>query len=184
MSLKKLEIGGGLWPQKGYLQMDAKKVPGVDVVGNVLKGIPLKDNSLDEVFAHWVLEHFAYREIPNLLKEFKRVLKKGGLLHLVTNNGLAHIKAYQEKVIDIHELNRMIFGIALKRLPKSKITKNTPEHHYNYKMEDLHKIFWTEELVKYFFEPVFEKVVIRSTWKHRNENGKFLCPGIIIKAWV
>jgi len=179
---QRLEIGGGLKPMKGYLQMDAKKLPGVDFVGDA-NHLPFDDNSLDEIYGHWLLEHFAYREMPKLLKEWHRALKKGGLVHMVTNNGSAHLQAYLEGVINIHEFNRMLFGIALQKINPKKVTKATPEHHIRYKMEDLHKIFWTEELVYHFFKPVFEKVEVFSTWKHREDDGAFKCPGIIIKAY-
>jgi ubiquinone/menaquinone biosynthesis C-methylase UbiE len=167
--VKKLEIGGGKKPQGGYLHMDIKKIPGVDIVGDVRK-LPFKDGELDEIFGHWILEHFYYREIPEILAEWKRVLKKGGLLHLVTNNGQANLESYFKKEINIHELNRMIFGVHL----ADKI---------NYLgIEDLHKIIWTKELVEFFFKD-FSRLEIKETWKHRDVDGILKCPGIKIKAW-
>lgn len=168
--MKKLEIGGGKKNRssEGYLQMDVKKLPGIDIVGDVRK-LPFKDNELDEIYGHWVLEHFYYREIPDILSEWKRALKPGGLLHMVTNNGQAHLEAYIEGVIDIHELNRMIFGVDIK------------DKTIHTGIEDLHKIFWTKELVEYFFTG-FSKLDIVETWKHREDDGTFKCPGLIIKA--
>lgn len=150
--------------------MDIKKLEGIDVVGDA-RNLPFEDNLLDEIYGHWVLEHFAYRDIPDLLLEWKRALKKGGMVHMVTNNGAAHLKAYHDKVINIHELNRMIFGIDL-------TNKNVHTG-----IEDLHKTFWTEELAKYFFRPVFREVEILEQWKHREDDGSMKCPAIIIKAW-
>src|SRR3990172_3867785 len=123
---KKLEIGGGMKPHAGYLQMDTKKLPGIDIVGDV-RHLPFKDSELDEIYGHWILEHFYYREIPQLLDEWKRALKPGGLLHLITNNGDAHIQAYNDKIINIHELNRMLFGVDLHQM-----NRHTD-------IEDLHK---------------------------------------------
>jgi len=179
---KKLEIGGGLKNRKdeGYLQMDMKKLPGIDVVGDANE-LPFEDGELDEIYGHWVLEHFAYRDIKSLLKEWHRALKPGGMVHMVTNNGTAHLKAYEDGVIDIHELNRMIFGVACERAAMK--TPDQPEHYTEFKIEDLHKIFWTKELVEHFFTPVFSQVDIFETWKHREDNGDFKCPGIVIKAW-
>src|SRR3990167_7725799 len=145
--LLKLEIGGNTRGNEGYLQMDIKKLPGIDIVGDVRK-LPFPDNYLEEIYGHWILEHFYYREIPELLKEWNRVLKPGGLLHLITNNGQAHVDSYIKKEITIHELNRMIFGVDLKDK-----TKHTG-------IEDLHKIFWTKELIEYFFNPLFNKVEV------------------------
>ena len=163
MSLRKLEVGSGLRPTKGYLHMDIKKLPHVEVVGDIRK-LPFPDNHFDEILGRWVLEHFAYQEIPSVLKEWRRCLKPNGLLHLITNNGEAHFKAYKNKVINIHELNKMLFG-------------------NGNKIEDLHKSFWTSELVDFFFTPLFKRVVIKETWKHREDDGSLKCPGIIIKAY-
>ena len=116
---KRVEIGGGLKPQPGYLQMDVKKYPWVDIVGNVFH-MPF-DNELEEIYGHWVLEHFAYRDIPDLLKDWHRALKSGGFVHMVTNNGESHLKAYQTGEINIHELNRMIFGLHLEREKEGEI---------------------------------------------------------------
>jgi predicted SAM-dependent methyltransferase len=180
---KKLEIGGGNKPKEGYLQMDMKKLPGIDIIGDA-KDIPLKDSSLDEIYGHWVLEHFSYRDIVPLLKHWHSKLKPEGRVYMVTNNGEAHLNAYLMGVIDIHELNRMMFGTAQKWLPEEKATKLTPRHHYEEPdIEDLHKIFWTKVLVRHFFEPIFDNVEVKCTWKHREDDGTFKCPGIIIKAY-
>jgi len=169
-SLQKLEIGGGVRPNPGYIQMDAKKIPGIDIIGDVRK-LPFKDGELDEVFGHWILEHFYYREITDVLREWLRALKPGGLVHMVTNNGQAHVDSYVSGKISIHELNRMIFGVDL-----ADKTKHT-------EIEDLHKVFWTEDLVHYFFDPLFSKVEVKSTWKHRDDEGNLKCPGLIIRAY-
>ncbi|MCK5295270.1 MAG: methyltransferase domain-containing protein [Alphaproteobacteria bacterium] len=179
---KKLEIGGGKKPREGYLQMDMKKLKGVDVVGDAKK-LPFEDGELSEIYGHWLLEHFAYREIPKLLKEWHRALEKGGKVHMVTNNGEAHTFAYLEGVIDIHEYNRMLFGIALQKIDPKNVTDETPDHHTKYKMEDLHKIYWTKELVTHFFNPIFERVETDEQWRHREPDGTFKCPAIVIKAW-
>ena len=168
MSLKKLEIGSGSKPVRGYIHMDAKKLVGVDIVGDVRK-LPFPDNSLKEIYGHWILEHFAYQEITTVLKEWRRCLVPGGLLHLVTNNGMAHVESFLAGEISIHELNYLLFGI--------KLTKS------DYRIEDLHKTIWTDELVNYFFKPLFSRVVIKETWKHREKGGRLKCPGIIIKAY-
>jgi predicted SAM-dependent methyltransferase len=169
---KKLEIGGGVKNRKreGYIQMDTKELPIIDIVGDA-RGLPFKDGELDEIYGHWVLEHFYYREITPLLHEWKRALSQGGLIHMVTNNGEAHMQSYMKGEIDIHEFNRMLFGVDL----------DDPTKHTD--IEDLHKIFWTQQLAHHFFDPIFPIVEIDTTWKHREDDGSLKCPAIIIKAW-
>lgn len=55
----------------------------VYVVGNALK-LPFKDKSFDVVVSQWMMEHIKEPEI--VIKEFYRVLKKGGSLVVVTNS--------------------------------------------------------------------------------------------------
>lgn len=51
---------------------------------DMLKGIPLKNNSVDWVFSSGVLEHFSDEQIISILKESKRLAKKG-VMCLVPN---------------------------------------------------------------------------------------------------
>ncbi|GAB3203138.1 ubiquinone/menaquinone biosynthesis C-methylase UbiE [Pontibacter aydingkolensis] len=48
--------------------------------------IPLEDNSLDAIVAGEVVEHIPEDELHQVLKEFNRVLKKGGIALLTTPN--------------------------------------------------------------------------------------------------
>ena len=50
--------------------------------GNIFK-LPFRDESIDGVWNHGVLEHFTYDKIDEILIEFKRVLKKGGYMLLI-----------------------------------------------------------------------------------------------------
>lgn len=48
--------------------------------------LPFADNSYDIVFSSHVLEHFSREESPKVLKEWLRVVKPGGEIHLVLPN--------------------------------------------------------------------------------------------------
>ncbi len=58
--------------------------------------IPYKDNTVDEVFASHLLEHFGYNEIGNILQEWKRVLKPGGKLVIETPDAYNSYKKFCE----------------------------------------------------------------------------------------
>lgn len=165
----KLEIGSGDRPTEGYIHMDIKKNKGVDVVGDARK-LPFPDNSLSEIYGMWVLEHFFYQEIPDILREWNRALIPGGELRMITNHGDAHFQAYMERKITVHDLNRLLYGSDLFNRGINK------------EIEDLHKIFWTEELVWYFFRPIFRRTRVNSSWVHREPNGDLKCPAMIIVA--
>jgi predicted SAM-dependent methyltransferase len=80
--LVRLNLGSGpkKWP--GFINIDlagnwSGQAP--DVEADVRK-LPFPDNYADEAHAIHVLEHMYYWEAPDVVQEWKRVLKPGGLL--------------------------------------------------------------------------------------------------------
>lgn len=79
MSLKdhqvKVDIGCGLNKQRD-IGLDIKRLPGVDVVADVSKNLPFKDNTIDEIFCSHTIEHI---ENPiKLIEEIWRITKPKG----------------------------------------------------------------------------------------------------------
>jgi SAM-dependent methyltransferase len=71
----RLNLGSGNEPLPGYVNVDQRAVPGVDVVADVTE-LPFPDDSADEVLASSLLEHF---EDPySVLDEIHRVLGAEG----------------------------------------------------------------------------------------------------------
>jgi predicted SAM-dependent methyltransferase len=79
----KLNIGCGIDYREGYIGIDREKFnEHVDVICDLDKNkLPYKDNSVDECYIAHVLEHLERPEL--LIAEMRRVLKTGGLLHIV-----------------------------------------------------------------------------------------------------
>ena len=76
--MKKLNLGCGRDIRQGWINLDIKELPGVDVAHNVEDlPLPFDDQSFDEILARDILEHIDY--IP-VLKELHRILKGGGQL--------------------------------------------------------------------------------------------------------
>lgn len=76
-----------------YAPEDAK----CDVRFDVQK-IPYPDNSVDEIKAFHIIEHFHFFEIQEVLKEWYRVLKPGGRLHLETPDLLETCRSFVEGI--------------------------------------------------------------------------------------
>lgn len=77
----KLNIGAGNRRLPGYTGTDVVPRPGADIVAPA-HAIPLPDGCAEEVLAVHLLEHVYSWEAPDLLREWARLLKPGGLLAL------------------------------------------------------------------------------------------------------
>jgi predicted SAM-dependent methyltransferase len=71
----KLNLGSGASELDGYENLDRKN-------GQEIYPLSFADSSAEEIYASHVLEHFSHREISNVLKEWVRVLKPGGVLRI------------------------------------------------------------------------------------------------------
>jgi predicted SAM-dependent methyltransferase len=80
----KLHIGAGRARLEGWVNMDIQKLPGVDVVADVTKGLDFEN--VEAIFAEHFLEHLAIDDALNFLGEAHRVMGEGGWLRLSTPN--------------------------------------------------------------------------------------------------
>lgn len=71
--LIRLNLGSGSAPLAGYENLDRK-------TGQEVYPLNYGDSTVDEVRASHILEHFGFREVPAVLREWVRVLKPGGVL--------------------------------------------------------------------------------------------------------
>jgi len=72
----KLNIGAGAIPLEGYQNIDHKSGNEAFPLSNIV------DDSVDEVRASHILEHFGHRQTMAVLTEWARVLKPGGILKI------------------------------------------------------------------------------------------------------
>jgi ubiquinone/menaquinone biosynthesis C-methylase UbiE len=73
----RLNLGSGNRPLPGYVNVDVRERPGVDVVADAV-ALPFEDDSVAEVQASSLLEHF--RDPYEVLDEAHRVLAADGVL--------------------------------------------------------------------------------------------------------
>jgi SAM-dependent methyltransferase len=71
----KLDLGAGARSPEGFLPLG-------NVNGTQIYPLPYADGSVDEIRASHVLEHFPHAQVPDVLKEWVRALKPGGLLRI------------------------------------------------------------------------------------------------------
>lgn len=163
---RKLEIGCGKRPTPGYEHLDAYPGEGVDHVADA-RELPFGDNEFDEVYSHWVFEHFATHELEPTLLEWKRVLKPGGKVWIVTNNQAAHNKALNDREITWGEWVRLTYGI---------------RHKSKYTIEDCHKTAFSPEVLYRWLEKAgFKNITWEGVgWEAREKDQGIKCPGLSI----
>lgn len=82
-----------------------------DVRFDVMK-LPYPDNSVDEIKAFHIIEHFHFFEIQEVLKEWHRVLKPGGRLYLETPDFLETCRSFVEgsPAMNIEDWRVLLYG--------------------------------------------------------------------------
>jgi len=93
----KLHLGSGIRYLEGYIHIDIAEYDHIDIKTSVDKLNSLKNNSADEIYASHVLEYFDQNEVEDVLMEWKRVLKKNGILRLAVPNFKTLIDVYQKR---------------------------------------------------------------------------------------
>lgn len=104
----RLHLGCGRIILPGYVNVDIQAGPGVNVVAD-LRRLPWNDGTIDLVYSCAAIEHFGRREWVDVLREWARVLKPGGLLRLSTADFDAVVARYQESG-DLQELLGLLIG--------------------------------------------------------------------------
>tara|TARA_Y100000768_G_scaffold61033_1_gene41470 strand:- start:2734 stop:3291 length:558 start_codon:yes stop_codon:yes gene_type:complete len=92
--VKKLHLGCGERYLSGYIHVDINKLDNVDIVTSVDNLAMFEDDSIDEIYSSHVLEYFDKFESLEVLSEWRRVLKKNGILRLAVPNFSSLVEVY------------------------------------------------------------------------------------------
>ena len=82
----KLHLGCGKRYIPGFIHVDLSKFRHIDYRRDVKNLSCFKSNTIDLIYASQLLTYFDQQEIPIVLKEWRRVLKKTGILRLSVPN--------------------------------------------------------------------------------------------------
>lgn len=83
-----LEIGPGPKRVPGFETINVVWGRDVDYIGDASKKMPFASSSFDLVYASHVLEHISWYRVPDVIKEWVRILKPGGSIEIWVPNGL------------------------------------------------------------------------------------------------
>lgn len=121
----KINIGCHIWHLEGFINIDIdeKLIPKPDLIADGRK-LPFEDNSIDEIYAGHMLEHYRLEDRP--LEEWKRVLKPNGRITITVPDIEKGLVEYRKGDITLECLHTIVYGDG-----------NTAGEHYKIYTKDL-----------------------------------------------
>jgi predicted SAM-dependent methyltransferase len=92
--IRRLNWGCGGLNKPGWINSDRADFKGIDLVADILEGLPLESNSIDYAVSIHALPEIAFPDLIPTLEELRRVLKAGGILRLELPDLDKAIQAY------------------------------------------------------------------------------------------
>ena len=106
----RLNLGCGHIPLEGYLNVDRRSLPSVDIVAEV-DDLPFGSGEVEEIFSAHLVEHFPQEQLRrSLLKYWLNILKPGGRFRAVVPDAEAMMKAYFAGEMPFEQLRNVTFG--------------------------------------------------------------------------
>lgn len=100
----KLDLGCGGNKQPGFVGIDMRKLPGVDIVHDLEKTpFPLPDECCLQILASHILEHISPKRFIPLMNELWRIMKVGGQLLISSPYGVS--PGFQQDPTHINIMN-------------------------------------------------------------------------------
>lgn len=99
-----LHLGCGPINAPGYTNVDVQPFPHVHHVHGVYPLEIFESNSVDLIYVSHVLEHFPFKELPLVLREWRRVLKVGGILRL----GVPNVEVLARIYVDTGDVRNIV----------------------------------------------------------------------------
>jgi len=107
---RRVNIGAGHIPFDGYVNVDMRELPGIDVVA-VVDDLPFEQNSVDEIFSSHTLEHFPQEILRRrLLPYWESLLKPGGIIVTVAPDVEAMAADYQRGEMPFEDFREVLYG--------------------------------------------------------------------------
>ncbi len=142
---KKLHLGCGTKILDGFLNIDIRPLPGVDIISTIDHLPMFEDNSIDLIYCCHVLEHIPRNELGKILAEWRRILKPNGVLRIAVPNFEAVVEHYKIHA-DLPKLIGLLYG------------------GQTYK-ENFHYNIWDFNTLKGVFENAGFHSVVRYDWR-------------------
>jgi predicted SAM-dependent methyltransferase len=106
----RLNLGCGHIPLDGFLNIDRRKLPGVDIVAEV-DNLPFDNGEVSEIYSAHLIEHFPQEQLRRvLLIYWFNLLAPGGRFRAVAPDAHAMMNAYFAGAYQFEQLREVTFG--------------------------------------------------------------------------
>ncbi|NET28731.1 methyltransferase domain-containing protein [Okeania sp. SIO1I7] len=105
-----LHVGCGSINHPKFINIDGLPAPHIHYIRPIDNLAPFKDNSVDLIYGSHCLEHFSHRMISQVLNEWFRVLKEGGILRLSVPDFDLLIDKYRASGNNINKIMGPLMG--------------------------------------------------------------------------
>lgn len=106
----RVHLGAGPINIEGWVNIDAREAPHIHLIARNFELSEFADGTLAEIYMCHVLEHFSFEEADQLLRNFRKKLKPGGLLRISVPNFDHLVKVYQANGNDLEIVRRALMG--------------------------------------------------------------------------
>jgi hypothetical protein len=106
----RLNIGCGHIQPDGFLNVDSREIPGIDVVAEATN-IPFANGEITEIFSSHLVEHFPANILHRvLLPHWHDLLESGGTLTTTAPDGAAMLDAVTKGAMSFEDYREVLFG--------------------------------------------------------------------------
>ena len=106
----RLNVGCGHIALDGYLNVDTRELPGVDIVAEAT-ALPLEEGSVREIASSHLVEHFTASILQKVvLPYWFRMLRSGGILTTVAPDGAAMLTGVHDGNMTFNDFREVLFG--------------------------------------------------------------------------
>ena len=106
----RLHLGCGDIDYPGFVNIDGRPAPHVHRLQRIDKLDAFADQSASLIYACHCLEHFGFRQVPLVMKEWRRVLKPGGIVRISVPDFDHLVNLYLESGRDVQSIIQPLMG--------------------------------------------------------------------------
>lgn len=140
-NLRRLHLGCGEINVDNFFNIDARPMRHLHAVRDLSDLHGIRSDHFDFVFASHCLEHFSFRDLDSVLREWYRVIKPGGRLCLSVPDFDTYIKMYNASGRDVDFMNPYLLG--------------GQDYEYNYHLSLFNKAALIKRLEKIGFTSIY-----------------------------